>query len=276
MMICFLGPDLRCVSKEGPNPDTKLGAETWFVVSETGVTVGNNTYSWINHQEAAAILPLIKKKAERHCNEVLSLQSTFKRFNGSPSPAGFQSDSILAEETCRPFLESLCASAKSGAAKLGDGSDISNLCLAGTMPAGSVAPMGTVRSVTSGKCLDLPGGQTNDGTPVIQFNCHGGKNQQWRIEPAGNETHRIISQASGKCIGVNPKAKGKGEQIIQPRCTNAPEQLWNIKNVSGGYVFQNTDNRFCLDVPNASSADGVKLITWSCNGGLNQTWSYAF
>ncbi len=43
------------------------------------------------------------------------------------------------------------------------------------MPAGPPpAPPGTLQSLASGKCLDLPAGQRSDGTPAIQYDCHGG------------------------------------------------------------------------------------------------------
>ncbi len=38
------------------------------------------------------------------------------------------------------------------------------------------SPPGTVQSVVSGKCLDLPGGQASNGTVAIQYSCHGGLN----------------------------------------------------------------------------------------------------
>ncbi len=68
------------------------------------------------------------------------------------------------------------------------------LSFAGTGPAAPAgpppAPPGTVQSLASGKCLDLPGGQTGDGTPVIQYDCHGGANQQWTIDAAGDAGSR--------------------------------------------------------------------------------------
>ncbi|MEU9014629.1 RICIN domain-containing protein [Streptomyces sp. NPDC048479] len=28
----------------------------------------------------------------------------------------------------------------------------------------------------------------------------------------------------------------------------------------------------CLDVPGASTTDGVQLVIWTCQGGANQRW----
>ena len=54
----------------------------------------------------------------------------------------------------------------------------------------------------SGKCLDVSGGSLGDGASIIQWQCHGGANQQWRLEVAGEGYSRMVSRASGKCLDV--------------------------------------------------------------------------
>jgi hypothetical protein len=44
--------------------------------------------------------------------------------------------------------------------------------------------------------------------------------------------------------------------------------------VIDGSIFRNVASGLCLDVPGASRANGAKLIVWTCNGGINQTWRY--
>jgi hypothetical protein len=135
------------------------------------------------------------------------------------------------------------------------------------------APPGTVQSIASGKCLDLPGGQAGDGTLPIQYDCHGSPNQQWDLVSAG-DGYRFISRLSGKCIGTDPIHAAAGSNIIQSACGNSPAQLWMLEGASNAYVVRNVANRLCLDVPGASTANGAKPITWTCNGGSNQTWRY--
>jgi Ricin-type beta-trefoil lectin domain/Gametolysin peptidase M11 len=139
------------------------------------------------------------------------------------------------------------------------------------LPAGPPpSPLGTLQSLASGKCLDLPGGQSSDGTAVIQYDCHGGPNQQWKVEDAG-ETVRIVSRMSGKCIGNDDAAS----RVTQSSCGRASSQHWLLKPVGDGYVLQNAANSRCLDVPGGSTANGTRLLLWTCNGGSNQTWRYA-
>jgi hypothetical protein len=143
------------------------------------------------------------------------------------------------------------------------------------MPAGPPpAPPGTVQSVASGKCLDLPHGQASDGLLVIQYDCHGGLNQQWNIESAGDAGYRIVSRMSGKCIGTDPRGSSIGGPIVQSPCDASPGQLWALAGDRNGYTLTNLASHLCLDVPGGSLADGAKPIAWTCHGGLNQTWRY--
>jgi hypothetical protein len=136
------------------------------------------------------------------------------------------------------------------------------------------APPGTVQSLASGKCLDLPGGLAGDGTLAIQYDCHGGPNQQWKIEDAGDAGYRIVSRMSGKCIGTDPGGAAVGGHIVESRCGVSSTQLWVIEDNGNRYILRNVANRLCLDVPAGSLANGAKPIVWVCNGGINQTWRY--
>lgn len=142
------------------------------------------------------------------------------------------------------------------------------------MPAGPPpAPPGTVQSLASGKCLDLPGGRAEDGTPPIQYECHGGLNQQWRIERVGDAGYRIVSGMSSKCIGTDRGDASADGLVVQSAC-GAPGQLWVLQDAGNGYVLRNAANRLCLDVPGGSVANGAKPIAWPCNGGTNQIWRW--
>ncbi len=137
------------------------------------------------------------------------------------------------------------------------------------MPAGPPpGPPATLQSLASGKCVDLPAGEVRDGTAVIQYDCHGGANQQWQIVAAHAESVQIVSRLSGKCLGV--ESAGAGTGIVQSHCDGADAQLW----ARAGSGFRNIADGLCLDVPGASLANGAKLIGWICNGGINQTWRY--
>jgi hypothetical protein len=136
------------------------------------------------------------------------------------------------------------------------------------------APPGTLQSLASGKCLDLPGGKTSDGTPVIQYDCHGGANQQWTVESISDAGSHIVSRMSGKCIATDSAVAAAGGAVVQSPCGTSSNQLWALNDSGNGYVLRNAANRLCLDVPGGSVENGVKPVAWACNGGTNQIWRY--
>ncbi|MBB3726156.1 RICIN domain-containing protein [Nonomuraea dietziae] len=77
-------------------------------------------------------------------------------------------------------------------------------------------------------CLDVARGDRTNGTPVILWGCHGGPNQQWRIESfykGPNEgITRLVSVSSGRCFDVhNPASVARA--VLPP--DNAPLQIWD-------------------------------------------------
>ncbi|REE95018.1 gametolysin peptidase M11 [Thermomonospora umbrina] len=75
----------------------------------------------------------------------------------------------------------------------------------------------TLRS--QGKCLDVQGNATADGTPVIVWGCHGQPNQQWTHTGA-----TLVSAATGKCLDAG--AGGNGTQLVIRSCNGSARQNW--------------------------------------------------
>lgn len=60
---------------------------------------------------------------------------------------------------------------------------------------------------TTALVVDVQGGGTADGTPVIQWDPNGGANQRWRLDDAGGGYVKIVSAASGKLLGVDANSR---------------------------------------------------------------------
>ncbi|MBO0921959.1 family 43 glycosylhydrolase [Cellulomonas sp. zg-ZUI222] len=84
----------------------------------------------------------------------------------------------------------------------------------------------TVRSVHSGKCLDVSGASGADGARLIQYTCHGGTNQQfsWR---SGDGYEQLVTRNSGKCVGVVDGSTADGAALEQRTCTSAGTFQWS-------------------------------------------------
>src|SRR5215471_1147933 len=60
-----------------------------------------------------------------------------------------------------------------------------------------------VLNANSGKCLDIAGGSTSNGTAIQQFGCNGGKNQTFFFTPAGPDSFQIrVGNVGGKNVEV--------------------------------------------------------------------------
>jgi lysophospholipase L1-like esterase len=122
---------------------------------------------------------------------------------------------------------------------------------------------GQVRSGVAGKCLDVNGGSSANGTAAQIWSCNGSTGQQWSARSDGT------LRAVGKCLDATGRGTANGTKIEIWDCNGDANQQWQPYN--GGY--RNPVSGRCLDDPNASTADGTQLVLWDCNGGANQKWT---
>ncbi|WP_441249827.1 ricin-type beta-trefoil lectin domain protein [Kitasatospora sp. McL0602] len=138
--------------------------------------------------------------------------------------------------------------------------------LAGTVAAPAAlaaAPVGPVTGL-AGKCVDVSGAGTADGTPVILYHCNGAQNQAWTVP--GDGTLRAL----GKCLAVVGGSTANGALAELRSCDTTGAQQWTP---TGGELV-NPQSGKCLDVPGSNTADSTRLEIWSCGAAQpNQTWT---
>jgi lysophospholipase L1-like esterase len=134
---------------------------------------------------------------------------------------------------------------------------------------GSIGDPGTgtgtgtaLASAASGRCLDVPGSSTTNGTQPIIWDCSGGANQRWT---ADGQTLRSL----GKCLD-SPSGATAGAKAQLWDCTGAANQRWTLN--SDGTV-RNAPSGLCLDVSGNATANGTVVILWTCTAGANQRWT---
>ena len=128
-------------------------------------------------------------------------------------------------------------------------------------------------SRNSGKCLDIFGASTDAGAQAIQWICHGGTNQQWRLEPAGGGAVRIIARHSGLALDVFGASLDDVAPVIQWPVHGGDNQAWTLEPAGDGYVsliVRHTGK--AMDVEFASTDDGARVIQYTPHGGANQQW----
>ncbi|WP_329359802.1 ricin-type beta-trefoil lectin domain protein [Streptomyces sp. NBC_01483] len=122
---------------------------------------------------------------------------------------------------------------------------------------------GQVRSAIAGKCLDVNGGNSVNGTAADISSCNSSDAQQWSARSDGT------LRALGKCLDATGHGTANGTKVEIWDCNGGSNQQWQA--YSGGY--RNPVSGRCLDDPGASTSDGTQLVLWDCNGGVNQQWT---
>ncbi|XVV01591.1 RICIN domain-containing protein [Actinosynnema sp. CA-248983] len=115
-----------------------------------------------------------------------------------------------------------------------------------------------------GKCVDVAGAGTANGTAVQLWDCNGTAAQQW-TRP-GDGTIRAL----GKCLDAASGGTADGTLVQLWDCNGTGAQRWAV---SGANDIVNVQANKCLDAQGASSANGTRLQLWTCTGGANQKWT---
>jgi chitinase len=76
---------------------------------------------------------------------------------------------------------------------------------------------------TLGKCLDVNGGNTTNGTVVDLYDCNGTAAQTWSPQPNG----ALVNPQSGKCL-TDTGNGGSGTQATINDCNGAANQRWTL------------------------------------------------
>jgi endo-1,4-beta-xylanase len=128
-----------------------------------------------------------------------------------------------------------------------------------TPPSGS----GQIKGVASGRCMDVPGATTTDGTQLQLWDCRNSTNQQWTRTAVGE-----LRVYGNKCLDAAGTGNGAKVQIYS--CWGGDNQKWRLD--SDGSVV-GVQSGLCLDAAAAGTANGTLAQLYSCSNGGNQRWT---
>ncbi|MBU2666002.1 ricin-type beta-trefoil lectin domain protein [Actinoplanes bogorensis] len=111
---------------------------------------------------------------------------------------------------------------------------------------------------STGKCVDVAGANSANGTAVQMWDCNGTAAQQWTVDGKA-------VKALGKCLDVAAASRADGARVQIYDCNGTGAQQWTASN---GRLI-NSGSGKCLD------ADGARLQIWACHGGTNQVFRLA-
>jgi chitinase len=115
-----------------------------------------------------------------------------------------------------------------------------------------------------GKCVDVAGASSANGTAVQLYDCNGTNAQQWTVSADGT------LRALGKCMDVTAAGTANGTQVQLYDCNGTGAQQW--QHQSNGELVNPASGK-CLDATGPSSANGTRLQIWTCYDSANQQWN---
>jgi Ricin-type beta-trefoil lectin domain/Lysozyme like domain len=115
-----------------------------------------------------------------------------------------------------------------------------------------------------GRCVDVDGPSSANGTAIQLWDCNTSPGQQWTLNGDGSLT------SLGKCMDVAGNVTNNGALVQLWDCWGGPNQKWVL--TAAGDIVNPQANR-CLDAKDWGSSNGTRLQIWDCSGGANQKWT---
>lgn len=129
-------------------------------------------------------------------------------------------------------------------------------------------------SLSSGLAVDVSGGGTGNGTPLIQWGYSGSGSMNWNLSwQSGPAAWKITGVNSGRAVNGN----GFNNQLTIQDWTGANNQLLTDPATPGwlGYhTLIDVSNGYAWNVSGNSSSYGAAIIEWNNDGGQNSQWQF--
>ena len=113
-----------------------------------------------------------------------------------------------------------------------------------------------------GKCLDLPGQNTANGTDLWIYSCNGTVAQSWTLD---NGEFRVM----GKCLDIEGTEQ-RGSDVQITLCGYTGDLQWYV--TSAGEIKSARFPALCLDIRWGSTTNRTPVQMWTCNGTAAQQW----
>ncbi|HEX2927468.1 MAG TPA: RICIN domain-containing protein [Ruminiclostridium sp.] len=125
---------------------------------------------------------------------------------------------------------------------------------------------------TSGKALDIPSGNSANGTQVVQWTDNGGNNQKWSvIADAGSNYYYLQSYATKKNLD-SYGSSADGAPINEYDQVGSSNQQWSLIDLGDGYYrFVNKSSGKALD-NGGSTSDGTGIVQKTVSASYDQQW----
>ncbi|WP_020519735.1 ricin-type beta-trefoil lectin domain protein [Catelliglobosispora koreensis] len=118
----------------------------------------------------------------------------------------------------------------------------------------------------SGRCLDLAGGGTANGTPMQIWDCHGGGNQKLEYKTDGS----IVNPQSGRCLDPLGGTTTDGTRIGLYDCHGMISQKFEQR--TDGSIYHPYSGK-CFDPNGGTTTNGTLIVLYTCHGMISQQFT---
>ncbi|MFF3769209.1 ricin-type beta-trefoil lectin domain protein [Streptomyces sp. NPDC002232] len=118
-----------------------------------------------------------------------------------------------------------------------------------------------LRNQATGNCLDVNASESANGTAVLGWDCHGGRNQGWWYDSTRQTVHSQLTQ--DRCLDVPGAVYQAGKALIVWNCAGAANQKF-VRD--GATIRPAAATGLCLT--QGAAKEPVRLQT--CDGSANQ------
>ncbi|KAH8748538.1 ricin B lectin domain-containing protein [Hyaloscypha sp. PMI_1271] len=135
-----------------------------------------------------------------------------------------------------------------------------------------------IQNVKTETVLDLLNGRPGPNTPLNGYRLNPGPHQKWYVASTGaNDDVMIVNTATGAIASCphNANAPNGWYQMIGGEVPIDGYSRFNIiRNKDNSVQFKNQATGWCMDMAQASSADGTNVLCYPCHPGVNtnQNW----
>jgi Ricin-type beta-trefoil lectin domain/Secretion system C-terminal sorting domain len=125
----------------------------------------------------------------------------------------------------------------------------------------------------SGKVMEVPASNLNNGAPVQQYDWNGTKTQVWRIKAVDATYNRVMNGNSGRGLDISGVSQADGALLQQYSYGGGLNQQFKFDFANGYYNITARHSGKVLDVYGFSNANNASIVQWPKNNQTNQQWT---
>jgi chitinase len=132
-----------------------------------------------------------------------------------------------------------------------------------------------IRSVMTGKCIDIASSSTADGAKVQQWDCNGTNAQKFHISPTSGGFFKIINVNSNKGLDIKDASTAQNAQLHQWSYGGGNNQQFSfVARGNNQFSIHPRHTGLAIDLYWGSADNGTIYVQYPYSGGANQLFTF--